>query len=97
MTKFEILVSRGNLQVSNSTMEIEAATQEEAEKKALELAPYKDDWKDSGDIDYNYQVEDVDEVPEIYPYYCDCHKEGFESMEEMAAHEKEIGAIGDES
>lgn len=62
MTKFEILVSRGNLQVSNSTMEIEAATQAEAEKKALELAPYKDDWQESGDEDYNYQVEEANKI-----------------------------------
>ncbi len=62
MTKFEILVSRGNLQVSNNTIEIEAATQEEAEKEALKLAPYQDSWKESGDEDYNYQVEEATEI-----------------------------------
>ena len=97
--KFEILVSRGNLQVSNSTIEVEAPSLEEAEKKALELAPYKDDWKDSGGADeYNYQVEDYDEIPEEQSeYVCDCHKWSFDSMAEVSAHEKEIGAIGDQS
>lgn len=110
MTKFEILVSRGYQKVFNGTVHIEAATQEEAEAKALEYAKNNSsdiveegifegiEWDECGynDEDLFYQVEDVDEVPEVYPYYCDCHKEGFESMEEMAAHEKEIGAIGDD-
>lgn len=62
MPKFEILVSRGSLAVANSTMEIESSTLEEAEKKAVELAPYQDNWKECDDEDYMYQVEESKEV-----------------------------------
>ncbi len=62
MPTFEILVSRANLEVSNSTMEIKAVTQEEAEKKAIQLAPYEDSWKESGDDDFHYQIEESEVI-----------------------------------
>lgn len=98
MKTFEVQVSRSELVVSTLTIEVDAIDQAQAEEFALNLAPKKyDNWDECGAAEeYNFQVEDVDEIPKEYPYYCDCHKEGFDSMEECAAHEKEIGAIGDD-
>ena len=61
MTKFEILVSRGNLVVHNSKQIIEAKTRQEAEAKAIKNAEgfSESEWDEVGDIDYNFQVEEV--------------------------------------
>lgn len=64
MSKFEILVSRGNLVVHNTTIQIEAATKEEAQSKALEMAENfgEEKWEEVGMADYNFQEEETKEI-----------------------------------
>lgn len=60
--KFTIGVSVGYLKVENTTIEIAAENEEEAENLAVEYARDNHDicdWKDCPVVDLNYQVENL--------------------------------------